>query len=259
MAKIDEIMKKVKNNEALTTEESNYLFKKLNMIYGNASYKDEIIVSYPMNLFMAIAGERDLIYATPEDEEKLAQRIEYVLKRYLKEDEASVLRLRFDKRMSLDEVGSLYGKTREWVRQREAIGLRKLRHPARYSLLFADNDLFEMNKQKQDRLIEVNKQLDKKINDTVYKIKMLDQALKSIDAPTNVTVEMKKDDRNLYLFNLSVRTYNCLKRSGVLTVGDLVSKKKSEVMMIRNISRKCVDELTEFLHNMDLDWIPEEG
>jgi len=53
----------------------------------------------------------------------------------LSDREAKVLKLRFgleqDKQMTLEEVGKVFGVTRERIRQIEAKALRKLRHPAR--------------------------------------------------------------------------------------------------------------------------------
>src|SRR5947209_2509570 len=43
--------------------------------------------------------------------------------------------------------------------------------------------------------------------------------------------------------NLSVRSYNCLKREGINTVGDLVQKSESELMDIRNFGQKSIDEV----------------
>ena len=43
--------------------------------------------------------------------------------------------------------------------------------------------------------------------------------------------------------NLSVRSYNCLKREGINTVGDLVQRSEQELMDIRNFGQKSIDEV----------------
>ena len=43
--------------------------------------------------------------------------------------------------------------------------------------------------------------------------------------------------------NLSVRSYNCLKREGINTVGELVQKSEAELMDIRNFGQKSIDEV----------------
>jgi DNA-directed RNA polymerase subunit alpha len=52
--------------------------------------------------------------------------------------------------------------------------------------------------------------------------------------------------------NLSVRSYNCLKREGVNTVGDLVQKTESELMDIRNFGQKSIDEVKAKLEELGL-------
>jgi DNA-directed RNA polymerase subunit alpha len=52
--------------------------------------------------------------------------------------------------------------------------------------------------------------------------------------------------------NLSVRSYNCLKREGINTVGDLVQKSEAELMDIRNFGQKSIDEVKAKLEELGL-------
>ena len=52
--------------------------------------------------------------------------------------------------------------------------------------------------------------------------------------------------------NLSVRSYNCLKREGINTVGDLVTKSEAELMDIRNFGQKSIDEVKAKLEELGL-------
>ncbi len=52
--------------------------------------------------------------------------------------------------------------------------------------------------------------------------------------------------------NLSVRAYNCLKRSGLMTVGQVLEKSEEELLSLRNFGRKSYDELREKLIEMNL-------
>jgi len=47
--------------------------------------------------------------------------------------------------------------------------------------------------------------------------------------------------------SLSVRAYNCLKRSGLMTVGQVLEKSEDELLSLRNFGRKSYDELRERL------------
>jgi DNA-directed RNA polymerase subunit alpha len=52
--------------------------------------------------------------------------------------------------------------------------------------------------------------------------------------------------------NLSVRSYNCLKREGINTVGELVEKSEQELMDIRNFGQKSIDEVKDKLVELGL-------
>ena len=48
--------------------------------------------------------------------------------------------------------------------------------------------------------------------------------------------------------NMSVRSYNCLKREGIHTVGELVTRSEADLMDIRNFGAKSIDEVKAKLH-----------
>ena len=52
---------------------------------------------------------------------------------------------------------------------------------------------------------------------------------------------------------LGVRSYNCLKRVGIETIGDLVMKSENELAAIPNFGKKSIDEVVETLHARGLD------
>ena len=52
---------------------------------------------------------------------------------------------------------------------------------------------------------------------------------------------------------LSCRSYNCLKRAGINTIGDLIQKNEEEMMRVRNLGRKSLKEVVQKLHERNLD------
>lgn len=58
--------------------------------------------------------------------------------------------------------------------------------------------------------------------------------------------------------DLSVRSYNCLKRAGINTVEDLANKTEEEMMKVRNLGRKSLDEVKYKLHALGLALKEEE-
>ncbi|MDH4112848.1 MAG: DNA-directed RNA polymerase subunit alpha [Actinomycetota bacterium] len=75
----------------------------------------------------------------------------------------------------------------------------------------------------------------------------------------SVTVGPAEDDEvpgdyaiTIEELNLSVRSYNCLKREGINAVGDVVLKSESELMDIRNFGQKSIDEVKAKLEELGL-------
>jgi DNA-directed RNA polymerase subunit alpha len=58
--------------------------------------------------------------------------------------------------------------------------------------------------------------------------------------------------------DLSVRSYNCLKREGITTVGELTTKSEADLLRIRNLGRSSVNEFRERLRDLGLALRDEE-
>lgn len=73
--------------------------------------------------------------------------------------------------------------------------------------------------------------------------------------------ETKKEkilDMTIEELDLSVRSYNCLKRAGINTVEDLTLRKEEEMMKVRNLGRKSLDEVIGKLKDLKLTFAPDE-
>ena len=64
--------------------------------------------------------------------------------------------------------------------------------------------------------------------------------------------KMKKLETSIDDLDFSVRAYNCLKRAGVNSLGDLTSKSESEMMKIRNLGKKSLKEVIDKIKEMGL-------
>lgn len=67
---------------------------------------------------------------------------------------------------------------------------------------------------------------------------------------TGAALEPDRYNMPIEELNLSVRAYNCLKRSGLMTVGQVLEKSEDELLALRNFGRKSYDELKEHLIEM---------
>jgi DNA-directed RNA polymerase subunit alpha len=61
------------------------------------------------------------------------------------------------------------------------------------------------------------------------------------------------DDILIEELELGVRSYNCLKRAGIQTVGDLIGKSEGELAAIPNFGKKSIDEVVETLSQRGLN------
>ncbi|GGE19443.1 hypothetical protein GCM10007275_13060 [Jeotgalicoccus coquinae] len=52
--------------------------------------------------------------------------------------------------------------------------------------------------------------------------------------------------------DLSVRSYNCLKRAGINSVQELTDKTEADMMKVRNLGRKSLEEVKFKLEDLDL-------
>ena len=58
---------------------------------------------------------------------------------------------------------------------------------------------------------------------------------------------------------LSQRSYNCLKRSEIDTVGDIISRTETEILKIRNLGKKSFEEIRDKITELGLAFKKEEG
>ena len=65
-------------------------------------------------------------------------------------------------------------------------------------------------------------------------------------------------EMNIDELELSVRSYNCLKRAGINTVDELISRTPEDMMKVRNLGRKSLEEVLAKLKELDLQLSPVE-
>ena len=81
---------------------------------------------------------------------------------------------------------------------------------------------------------------------------------------TQVMIEKEESKKEKVLetsiedLELSVRSFNCLKRAGIATVEDLTNKSESDMMKVRNLGKKSLDEVIAKLHSLGLNFAEED-
>jgi DNA-directed RNA polymerase subunit alpha len=80
------------------------------------------------------------------------------------------------------------------------------------------------------------------------------------DSFADGSIMVEKDDKaqqtvlsmTIEELDFSVRSFNCLKRAGINTVEDLISKTEDDMMKVRNLGRKSLEEVINKLESLGL-------
>lgn len=88
--------------------------------------------------------------------------------------------------------------------------------------------------------------------------------LSEVAKNTQVMIEKEESKKEKVLemsiedLELSVRSFNCLKRANISTVEDLINKSETDMMKVRNLGKKSLDEVTAKLHSLGLGFAQED-
>ena len=215
---------------------------------------------YPINLLIACLE-------IPIDSEEVAPDIwDYDIRHFKKlistlmDSEQKVLEMRYQFGMSLDEAGKALGLTRERIRQIQKKAERKLRFRC------ASGGVWVITHEKYDELRQENDKLKARLRGLEYNLDVYKAKLEEL----NVELEKPEENRDLKTENLnkvkleeldwSVRAYNCLKRAGFNTLGDILYFDQNQGNIeepfrcqswrrIRNLGRKSMIEVAKTVFN----------
>lgn len=90
----------------------------------------------------------------------------------------------------------------------------------------------------------------------------VDLSEEAVNAEIMVEKDEKGNEKVLEMtieeLDLSVRSFNCLKRAGINTVGDLINKSEDDMMKVRNLGKKSLEEVIFKLQSLGFNLNPEE-
>ena len=168
----------------------------------------------------------------------------YMLNR-LSDRELRCIECKYRYGMTLEETGHKFAVTKERVRQILARAERKLK-----------NKLHTCYRVPKENYTRVKDEL--KNTKDMYD-KLLDYVMNAKDLTEDEVTQFlerravpAKDDRDISELELSVRSYNCLKRAGLTTVKDIIyvdenSDASEWIFKVRNLGRKSLNEIKEKL------------
>lgn len=177
--------------------------------------------------------------------------LEYVLMTGMTEREALAIKCRYQYKETYVQIGQRLGVQQERIRQILIKCIHKLRHPSRARLL-------------RQGIVEYICQYGDKCKEAAYE-EGYQKGFKNAGpdgrerAPVCnpygacQRVPVSSVERiNIEELDLSVRTYNGLKRANLNTVGDVMTKSKQEIFHIQNLGKGSLRELEEKLASLDV-------
>lgn len=187
--------------------------------------KKDIRYDYPRNLMAAIM-KQDYYNDRLPDIEDVTNTLLTLLPH-----EKDVIEFRYKDGLTLKETGEYIGVTGERIRQIELKALRKLRHKSRL------NNLVYVQVKASDYNVLLNE---------VRKLRA-DVSRLMIEMDTDPDFIIKKNKQvSIDELNLSIRPYNCLKRAGINTIGDILTH---DLLRVRNLGRKSLHEIVNVVES----------
>lgn len=166
----------------------------------------------------------------------------------LTEREVRIIRQRFMERKTLENTGKTEGITRERIRQIEAKAIRKLRHPSRAAMYKAvPYAELKAHWAEYYKLEAEYKQVDE-----AYRI-LSDRPAEEVVRENDIL------QKPLEELDLSVRSYNCLRRAGKNTIGDVAKMTMRELQKVRNLGIKSQEEVEGKLTELGLKALTQGG
>ena len=90
-------------------------------------------------------------------------------------------------------------------------------------------------------------------------VNLTDEAKKAeIMVEREETIKEKVLEMTIEELDMSVRSFNCLKRAGIDTVEDLTNRTEEDMIKVRNLGKKSLEEVIQKLHSLGLDLRREE-
>lgn len=238
-------MSQLANELNLTPQELNVgvnngiyaLLRKINMLNNDQIeklLKDSMSASEKLiNAVFCIRNE-DLIILDVTEEDELVKLMEATLT----ERECKVLKYRFgfeEDPKTLEEIGNILSVSGDRIRQIEAKALRKLRYPSKLKKLLPNYELRIQALQEIEPMVKYEEELAKKENEK------LDKRINTtpIDYSTIDIDELE----------LSARSYNSLKRARIHNLKQLANLSTDDLMKIRNLGRKALEEIMSATKN----------
>lgn len=235
-----------------------------NLVYNNRNY---------LRLIKEIYGHIPTIV----NGNKLEQEIDRLLSSTLTERDAQLLRERFGLDNGIwqrrEDLAQRYQVNRSRIGMWEKSSIRKLSDSCKQSKELKDAMHSELTLANREKLIrnffethvfydsnqKIDEQTQKDWLDLYYDVMQEKEQVNT----RQVTAELNKDEQTEILkigiseLDLSVRPFNILRRKGIQTVGQLVAMTENDLMELKNMGKRSLEEIQKKIHSMGLHFAGE--
>ena len=178
-----------------------------------------------------------MIYEIIETKEPIMLSLETItnaLVSTLNERERRILEMHYRDGMTLENIGAREGVSKERIRQILAKAVRKMKNPRfiKKMEVIPKSDYIELETKYKALLAEREEPSEQPASETMAEIPIRHTPIEKLE--------------------LSVRSYNCLKRSKKDTIGDVMDMTFTEMLHIRNLGRRSAEEIANRLADMGL-------
>lgn len=198
-------------------------------------------LEYPYNLI------EDLELEPCECFEHFNERLEFLLTKLVITDrEEKIIRLYYIDGKTFEEIGREFGTTRERIRQIQEKAITKLKLFKKYFYGGKWCLMEELAKEEYQKYLETQK--------SFRTYESAKQYILQYESGVFLPIKEQKIEN----LDLSMRSYNALKRAGIRTIGDLLNFSYYDLIKIRNLGRKSIKEVLDTIHDLGLTFIGEQ-
>ena len=195
------------------------------------------------------------------DKAELIGSVEYVLATSkISNREKTVIRQHFQKKQSYKEIGMLYNLSTSRVREIARRGMYRIGKNTKHKAILSmgvtayARHLYKTESDTVSEEIIKNRIREARLSDCRHFAKKYNQNENELKMRVCAAFPIKKKAMKLSDLDLSVRTYNALRRSGHNTTDDILEhESKKELMEIRNFGEQCFLELMKELKKKEYD------
>lgn len=218
---------------------------------GRGPFKDKVAGIIPTRnwaeeLFCDVMGlSRDSTSCgkIPED---VTVTLEILINECLTDEEKELVKTLYKDCLTLEETAKVWDRSVERIRQKREKIFRKLRTRGHKAYLVYGDGYWYSQAHVRDQLY--NDFYVKKLKDELSRLDNLISYRKSVLQGIPLPVK----DLRIEDIALSVRAYNCLYRSGVRTLGDILNHTDEELRKVKNLGYACYKEILENVHSRGL-------